>query len=56
MNLELQKISNLAQKNKLKFNENQSKAVLLSRRKRRERKKVELYLNNKTIEQVNNVR
>jgi len=38
MNLELQKNSNWAQSNKLKFNENKSKANLLSRR-RKERKK-----------------
>jgi len=56
MNLELQKISNWAQNNKIKFNENKSKMMLLSRRRRKERKKVELYANNRIIEQVNTIK
>jgi len=56
MNLELQKISNWAQNNKLKFNENKSKTMLLSRRRRKERKEVELYVNNRIIEQVNTIK
>ena len=52
MDLELRKISDWAQKNKLKFNENKSKVMLMSRRKRKEKKEVEIYLNNKTLEQV----
>jgi len=51
--LELRKISDWAQKNKLKFNENKSKVMLMSRRKRKEKKEVEIYLNNKILEQVN---
>jgi hypothetical protein len=47
MNLELRKISERAQNNKLKINEKKSKVMLMSRRKRKEDKEVEIYLNNK---------
>jgi len=50
--LELRKISVWAQKNKLKYNENKSKEILMSRRKRK-KKEVEIYLNYKILEQVN---
>jgi len=53
--LELRKISDWAQKNKLTFNENKSKVTLMSRRKRKEKKEVEIYLNNKMVEQVNKI-
>ena len=52
LNLELRKFSDWAQNNKLKFNEHKSKVMLMSRRKRKEKKEVQLYLNNKIIEQV----
>jgi len=39
MNLELRKISDWAQNNKLKFNKHKSKAMLMYRRKLKERKK-----------------
>jgi hypothetical protein len=53
MNLELRKISDWARNNKLNFNENKSKVMLMSRRKIKEDKEVEIYLNNKIFEQVN---
>ena len=56
MNLELRKISDWARNNKLNFNENKSKVMLMSRRKRKEDKKVEIYLNNKILEQVNKIK
>jgi hypothetical protein len=56
MNLELRKISDWAQNNKLKFNENKSKVMLTSRRKRKEKRKVEIYLNNKILAQVNKIK
>jgi len=56
MNLELRKISDWARNNKLNFNENKSKVMLMSRRKRKEEKKVEIYLNNKILEQVNKIK
>jgi len=37
MNLELRKISDWAQRNKLKFNENKSKVMLMSRRKEKKK-------------------
>jgi hypothetical protein len=38
MHLELRKISDWAQNNKLKFNENKAKVMNMSRRKRKEKK------------------
>jgi hypothetical protein len=55
MNLELGKISDWAQKNKLKFNEYKSKVMLMSHR-RRENKDVGIYLNNKRLAQVNSIK
>ena len=56
MNLELIKISDWARNNKIKFNENKSKAMLIPRRKRKERKKIEIYVNNTIIEQVSRIK
>jgi hypothetical protein len=56
MNMELRKISDWAQNNKLRFNENKSKVMLVTHRKRKERCKVEIYINNKILEQVNNIK
>jgi hypothetical protein len=50
MNLELSKISDWARSNKIRFNKYKSKAMLMSRRKRKERKKIEIYINNRIIE------
>jgi len=47
MNLEMRKILDWAQNNKLKFNENKSKVMLMSRRRRTERKEIEIYVNSK---------
>jgi len=43
-NLEMRKISDWAQKNKLMFNENKSKVMLMSCRKRKGKKELEKYL------------
>jgi len=51
-NLELTKISKWARENKFRFNERNSKTMLMSRRKRKERGEVEVYLNNKLLRQV----
>jgi hypothetical protein len=53
INLEIKKILVWAQNNKLKFNENKSKGMLMSRRKRKENKEIRIYLHNKTLKQVN---
>jgi ribonuclease HI len=51
-NVDLSKITLWAQNNKILFNEEKSKLVLASRRKRREQKEIKVYLNNKPLEQV----
>ena len=49
-NIELSKIT-VWSKNKIIFNEEKSKAMLISRTKRREQREIKVYLN-KTLEQV----
>ena len=51
-NIEMSKIASWAWDNKIKFNEDKSKVMLLTRRKRNEQTKVAVYLNNKAIPQV----
>jgi len=48
-NVEIRKMSNWAKENKITFNEQKSKIMMISRRKRRENKDVSIYLNNKLI-------
>jgi len=55
-NIELRKISAWAKDNKTRFNDQKSKVMLMTRRKRRERKDLEIYLNNKPLKQVNNLK
>ena len=55
VNVELSKISAWAANNKIRFNEHKSKTMLLTRRKRKERKEIEIYLNNKPLNQVNSM-
>ena len=45
LNLELRKIQEWAQNNKMKFNENKSKVMLMFRRKRKESKEIDIYIN-----------
>jgi hypothetical protein len=51
-NIEMSKIANWASENKINFNEEKSKVMLLTRRERNEQKTVALFLNNKIIPQV----
>ena len=51
-NIELNKIASWARDNKIKYNEEKSKVMLLTRRKRKEQRNVAVYLNNKAIPQV----
>ena len=44
-NIETDKISSWAKYNKIRFNDEKSKVMLLSRRKRKEQKEVAVYLN-----------
>ena len=55
-NIELTKISKLAKDNKVRFNDQKSKVMLMTRQKRKERKDLEVYLNNKIIRQVNTMK
>jgi hypothetical protein len=52
VNRELTKISRWAKENKVRFNDKKSKIMLMSRRKRKERKELEVYINNKPLRQV----
>jgi len=56
MNMELRKISDWVHNNKLRVNGHKSKVMLMTHRKRKERKKVEIYINNKILEQVNSIK
>jgi len=51
-NVEMDKISTWAKGNKVRFDEEKSKVVLMTRRKRKEQKEVAVYINNKAIVQV----
>jgi hypothetical protein len=51
-NLEMSKITAWSNKNKVGFNEEKSKVMLISRKKRNEVKDINIYLNNKLLEQV----
>jgi RNA binding protein fox-1 len=55
-NVELSKISAWALYNKIRFNEHKSKVMLMTRRKRKERKEIEIYLNNKPLIQVHGMK
>jgi len=55
-NVEKRKITNWAKENKITFNEQKSKVMLVTRRKRRERTKVNIYLNTKPLEQVKSIK
>ena len=51
-NLEMSKITTWSKRNKVDFNEEKSKVMLISRRKRKEVKNINIYINNKPLEQV----
>ena len=51
-NIELTKIAEWAGNNKIQVNEHKSKTILISRRKRTERKEVMIYLNSRPLTQV----
>ena len=55
-NVELSKIHGWAKNNKIKFNDTKSKVMLVSRRKRKENKNITVYLNNKPLEQVTQIK
>ena len=51
-NVEPSKVSAWAKENKIRFHEQKSKVILMTRRMRKERKDTEIYLNNKPLLQV----
>jgi hypothetical protein len=51
-NVEMSKVSAWTKENKIRFNEQKSNVILMTRRKRKERKDLEIYLNNKPLLQV----
>jgi hypothetical protein len=51
-NIEMNKILIWVKNNKIYSNEQKSNAMVISRRKRRENKKISIYMNNKPLEQV----
>jgi len=55
-NVQMNKITAWAKVNKIRFNEAKSKVMLMSRRKRKEQKDVDTYLNNKPIPQVHRLK
>ena len=52
----MSKITSWATRKKLKFNEEKTKTMLISRRKRREEKEIDSYLNHKLLEQVKKIK
>jgi hypothetical protein len=55
-NVEISKITKWAEDNKIMFNEQKSKVMVITRRKRREKTDVSIYLNNCPLEQVNTIK
>jgi hypothetical protein len=51
-NGEMRKITAWATRNKIRFNDEKSKVMLVTRRKRKEPRVIKVYLNNKILEQV----
>jgi septum formation inhibitor-activating ATPase MinD len=54
-NMEMNKITQWSKENKLHFNDQKSKVMLISRR-RKERKAIDIYLNNNHLEQMNKIK
>jgi len=55
-NLEMSKITAWSKRNKVGFNEEKCKVMLILRRKRKEIKDINIHLNNKPLEQVNTLK
>jgi 5'(3')-deoxyribonucleotidase len=54
-NMEMSKITQWSKENKLHFNDQKSKVMLISRR-RKERKAIDIYLNSNHLEQVDKIK
>lgn len=55
-NIEIQKITEWAKNNKISFNEQKSKVLIISKKRWESRKHISIYLNNKKLEQVNTLK
>ena len=55
-NIEMSKITAWSRNNKINFNEDKSKVMTISRRKRKENKEINIYLNNKPLQQVSTMK
>ena len=55
-NTELSKITPWAKNHNIEFNDDKSTAMLVSRRKRKERKEINVFLNYKLLKQVNKIK
>jgi len=55
-NIEMNKIIAWSMNNKINFNEDKSKVMIISRRKRKENKEINVYLNNKPLQQVSTMK
>jgi len=55
-NVELSKIAAWAKENKIRFNEQKEKTMIMTRRKRKERNELEMYLKNKPLLQVHSLK
>ena len=55
-NLDIKQIEFWARKNKIKFNDTKSKVLLVTRKKNIENKETNIYLNNRTKEQVSEMK
>jgi hypothetical protein len=55
-NVEMTKITTWVKTIKIQFNEKKSKVLLLTRRKRKERRELEIYLNKRLLNQVRNLK
>jgi hypothetical protein len=51
----MKKITTWSKNNKISFNEEKSKVMVISRRKRKENKEINIYLNNKPLQQVTTI-
>ena len=55
-NVDLQKISNCAENSKMEFNEQKSKTMLITRKKRPDKTNISIYLNNKQLKEVDKIK
>ena len=52
----MSKIAAWSRNNKINFNEDKSRVMIISRRKRKENKEINVYLNNKPLQQVSTMK